>query len=421
MKYLTFFLFLFCNTYVCGQNNQVTIYLTTDSILSSHEQWIYAFTFDGNDTFLQDSALVNSKNKNIVLRTELSEERQIQIVFSVKGPNHLFLTASPNDTIYVTVNEEDGGGMVWKNVIGSYATNEKAKIMEHTKRIRLRLLDLEGAIMGEKDSIEVRKLTDTIRNMKKELLRQKMDIIMNSPSPDNVFCALVTPDLIQEIGLDSVEVLRSAACKRFPNHKRLLRLYNHYKSPPATKESKKAEKKLLQIIRNKTNNIKKEKEKSSFPKLIEENGSSQNIFPIKGQYALYNFSLKNSDEKVINFSSLCMEDKFILIEFWASWCIPCIKSMGLLKKIHNSYKEKISICLISMDSNKEYWINAIKRHKLQQFTNLIATENGILNKDIERLNIEKIPQNYLLSPKGHIIATNIFNENLVDKLNELIK
>lgn len=419
-RFLRFFLItIFWSIRITGQESNVTIYLQTDTIISAKEQWVYLYYLQHNETFLQDSALITPEKRDVVLHAYVIDEVEVSILFSQKGPNHLFLVASPNDTIHVNISEEDGGGMVWKKVIGSPATNERAEIMDFSKKIRLALLDLEESLysISKNDSAELEKMKDSINILNKRLKERNLRTIKHSKHSFNIWSALISPTLIAQIGMDSVNALRKEAYKRFPNSLRLKKLCEPNKpSLPATEATKKTDQRIQRIIANKTMKIRNSSIKKPNAPLIEENEKKNKFPPLEGEYALYNFSLKNSNDEVTSLMQLYGQDKYILIVFWASWCIPCIKDMGLLKRLHQHYKEKLTICLISLDINKSYWENAINRHQLEEFINLIATENGILNKDIERLKIRKIPHNYLLSPKGEIIAIDIFEADLAKKI-----
>lgn len=113
--------------------------------------------------------------------------------------------------------------------------------------------------------------------------------------------------------------------------------------------------------------------------------------------------------------------KYTLIDFWAIWCIPCMREIPNLKKTLNThYNKGFRVIAISMDAieDKHKWIQAIKTNNLSQFTNLInPTGMPGIAKDLE---IVAIPVNYLIDQSGKVIATNIHGDELSKKLNELI-
>lgn len=416
-------IFLACHLTATGQQSNVTIYLQTDSVVAADKQWIYVWYQVDNDTYLQDSTYISPERKDVVLHAYVQEETEIQLLFAQKGPNQLFLTVSPNDTIYVDVEEKDGGGMVWKKVIGSPATNEKAETTAILKKIRLQLLDLEDALFSiSNDSVELERMNDSINALYEEIKKMYVNTIKHSEHPRNVWSDMLGIKYTVKPGLeaDSLATLFKEASMRFPDYAPIQELCKpRTYIPPGTKASQKNIQRVQQLIREKFIKIREEQKKAEKHPMVKENERDRFLPKIEGEYALYHFALKSNQGDTVSLAQLCNKDKYILIDFWASWCIPCMKEMGLLKRIWGQYKDKITICLISLDVKEGYWTNAIKRHQLEEFVNLLATEDGKLNEEIERLKIKTIPHNYLLSPKGEIVAIDIFGADLADKIKEL--
>ena len=134
---------------------------------------------------------------------------------------------------------------------------------------------------------------------------------------------------------------------------------------------------------------------------------------IKVGDALPAFILTNaSDNKV---SSTLFQHKFILIDFWASWCAPCRLANKKLVQLYTFIdKSKIDFVGISIDTNKLKWIKAIEKDKLA-WTNLIDTD-GWHGKVVTQFEIKGIPLNILLDKNGTIIAVNVRGDLLREKL-----
>lgn len=115
--------------------------------------------------------------------------------------------------------------------------------------------------------------------------------------------------------------------------------------------------------------------------------------------------------------------KYVLVDFWASWCHPCRAESPFLIKAFNKFKGKnFSILSVSLDTkqNKEAWIHAIHQDKVNlwaQVSDLKGWNNGVSTL----YGIRSIPQNYLLDENGKIIATNLRGEDLEKKLETLFK
>lgn len=125
---------------------------------------------------------------------------------------------------------------------------------------------------------------------------------------------------------------------------------------------------------------------------------------IKLGTVIENFELPNSEGEFINTSDF--KDKFLLLEFWASWCAPCREQNPYLVDIYNNYKkEGFEIYGVSLDMNNESWIKAIEVDNLN-WINTIA-ENGFNSEIVKSLGIRSLPANFLVDENGKILAMNI--------------
>lgn len=111
--------------------------------------------------------------------------------------------------------------------------------------------------------------------------------------------------------------------------------------------------------------------------------------------------------------------KYVLLDFWASWCKPCRQDNPNLVKAYAQYKDKnFTIVGVSLDHKKEAWVQAIAKDGLT-WTNL-SDLNYFKNKAALRYAIRAVPQNYLIDPEGRIVAARLHGEELEKKLAELL-
>lgn len=112
--------------------------------------------------------------------------------------------------------------------------------------------------------------------------------------------------------------------------------------------------------------------------------------------------------------------KYVLVDFWASWCGPCRAENPNLLKAYNTFKSKdFTIVGISLDSDAGKWKKAIKEDKLPwtQLSDLKGRENAIA----QYYNVRGIPWNILVDRDGKIVAKDLRGSELEKKLLEMIK
>jgi len=112
--------------------------------------------------------------------------------------------------------------------------------------------------------------------------------------------------------------------------------------------------------------------------------------------------------------------KYVLVDFWASWCGPCRGENPNVVKAYQQYKGKnFTVLGVSLDrpGNKEAWLGAIKADGLEwtQVSDLKFWDNQVA----KQYGIRSIPQNFLIDPTGKIVGKNLRGEALNQKLKEI--
>lgn len=126
------------------------------------------------------------------------------------------------------------------------------------------------------------------------------------------------------------------------------------------------------------------------------------------------FVLNNQNNEEV--SSTQFKEKFILIDFWASWCAPCRSGNKKLVKLYNDFgTDKIHIIGISVDTDKLKWRKAIEKDKIK-FTQLIDPKGFDANTALQ-FGVEELPSKFLFNQEGILIAINPTDNEISNYLN----
>ncbi len=115
-----------------------------------------------------------------------------------------------------------------------------------------------------------------------------------------------------------------------------------------------------------------------------------------------------------------LRGKYVLVDFWASWCGPCRKENPNVVKMYNKYKDKgFEIFGVSLDQSKDKWLKAIADDNLSW--SHVSDLQGWQSSAAQLYNVNAIPQSVLIDPQGKIIAKGLRGEDLEQKLAVLLK
>ena len=121
-------------------------------------------------------------------------------------------------------------------------------------------------------------------------------------------------------------------------------------------------------------------------------------------------SISNSDVNLTSF-----QGKYILIDFWASWCGPCRLGNKKLVKLHNEVSsDKIEIIGISIDTDTNKWLKAVEKDKIK-FTQLIDSK-GFDAETAIQFGVEELPSKFVLNEEGGLIAKNPKKEEKIKRI-----
>lgn len=131
------------------------------------------------------------------------------------------------------------------------------------------------------------------------------------------------------------------------------------------------------------------------------------------------FTLNDRYGKPFKLSSL--RGSYILLDFWASWCAPCrLESPTIVEAGKRFSKKGLKIVQVSLDNDKNKWIEAIEKDKL--IHSIHVSDLLYWNSPVAKLyGVQAIPANFLIDPSGKIIAQNLRGNNLITMLETIFE
>ena len=131
--------------------------------------------------------------------------------------------------------------------------------------------------------------------------------------------------------------------------------------------------------------------------------------------------IKLPDVKGDSITLASLKGKVLLLDFWASWCMPCRAANKKLVKLYDKYKEKgFEIFSVSLDEDKSDWKKAIARDKINWVQ--VNDPRGSWNaKTAADWNISVLPTTFLINKKGDVVAIDPEGKELEKGIRELLE
>ena len=130
---------------------------------------------------------------------------------------------------------------------------------------------------------------------------------------------------------------------------------------------------------------------------------------------------KNADGGEVSLKSVGenRRNKYVLLDFWASWCGPCMGEVPHLKKTYDEFRKKgFEIYGVSFDEDRGDWLGAVEQNDMNWLH--VSEVKGFDNQAAKDYAIQGIPSNFLIDGQGTIVARNLRGEALYEKISELL-
>ena len=371
----------------------------------------YMFAAYGNQLEILDSCKIENGRFHLSGRLPQSEAL-IEVLIPNVG-SYFFLGAEKER---VSLNIRHGTRSFFPMCEGSYATKRMAEIARRYREIGYGKLDSLKRLHGELPAShpDYESLAQTIRTHERELSDLVCDALTNDRS---VLLAITAKmwfcDSNPAIPDDSMARIVAGICRRFPDDPNLVSIDPERRALPPTLESMKAFNLKAQLTRRPLPypDMKATKQPESI---------DYEAYPVYGIGNIVQpFSLVDLSGTKQNIADY--DTEFLLVDFWASWCRPCLHEIPHLLAVGQRFDKILTIYAVSLDEDSEAWKKTVEKNGMYPFANvLLSKDMPSFAELVARFGIRAIPHNFLLNRERRIIAVDLRGETLEKEMEKLI-
>jgi peroxiredoxin len=382
MRNTIFFIFVFSFLISCKPRGEKG-FEVTGTITNSHDKMIYLeeTPLASGERIVADSTVIGNDG-SYHLRAKASEESLFSLF--LKSDTYPFAYVV-NDASEIIVNADlsDPAGYQVKGSSASKSLKDfslsASDKWSELYRLGREMDSLKKA--GAQDS-SLSSINTQGESQLKSIQSYVRQFITNSSDPITSMWALGTYQ--QVFSVSDYEELLTGIAKKFPNHKGIAAMKELSERQLALQKQKSQEPEETQWINKQAPDL-------SLPDV---NGNEVKLSSFRGKY--------------------------VLVDFWASWCLPCRRENPNVVNAYNKYKGKnFTILGVSLDKEKSDWTDAIQADKLSWTQVSDLKEWNSLA--VSTFDFNGIPFNVLIDPQGKVIAQSLRGDQLENKLRELLQ
>lgn len=327
-----------------------------------------------------DSAYISDDKRKIIFKGKLDEERLFTLYSKSIHGSHLDIILSDTPVIvYINCNEAN---WLSSRIEGSYSSDLLQSNIKNTLKYGKARMELRNRI----DSLKYTGSSQAIINLEEEKLTDLKEHYLNNEYKTYYNEAMTThspilawwllSSLQENNGTLKIEPMMSALNQKFRGSS----FFQRYSE--------------------------------SYIRLADQSVIYDSV-PSK----ITNFILPGYKTGSVSFNKILSNNKYTLVDFWASWCSPCRDELPFLKKAYALYKnKKLQIVSVSLDKNRQQWVNAINKYNMTWPQLIVDSRDSQLIGDY---GVTLIPKSLLIDNKGNIIARNLRGKELIATLDSL--
>ena len=383
MKPILFITLLAC-LFSCKQNNTTDTFTVHGRLNNTDNQKIYLeqVFFSQKDPEVLDTGIIT--DGKFTVSAKASEEGLYRLRLEKQEAGFIFINDQPQINFKADIKDLSLQGPDFSTPANNSFKNFLINIDSRQKKL--------NTVSHEIDSLEKNKVNDS-------LIKERI-LMLNTVSADFKNFIVKSIDTLSDPvvamfalgytrGIDPADLKNSvpALAKRFPKHKAIADVVAQYNEMM----------------------VKKDAPAPSPPKKY----GKPEVGDMAPEIAMTDTSGKS-------FSLSSLKGKYVLVDFWASWCAPCRGENPNVVANYNAFKNKnLAVLGVSLDEDRSSWIKAIKKDKLSW--SHISDLKGWSSAVVSLYGFDGIPYNVLLDPQGKIIAKDLRGMDLGKKLSEVLK